>query len=52
MCAIFKYKVCCVQNSLFQVHLTVTYQKNKFVYENRLSYDNIGKGHQEQTGIA
>ena len=28
------------------------YKKNNFVTENRLSYDNIRKGHQEQTGIA
>ena len=35
-----------------RLNLTVTYKKNKFVTENRLSYDNIRKGHQEQTGIA
>ena len=35
-----------------RLNLTVTYKKNKFVTENRLSYDNIRKGHQKQTGIA
>lgn len=35
-----------------RLNLTVPHKKNDFVTENRLSYDNIRKGHHEQTGIA